>query len=49
MRFPITTPLVVRNVIILHPKGLVKVDMILDPGATFTALSWSDLKVIGMQ
>ena len=43
MRFPISTPLVVRNVKIVGPKGLVKVDMILDTGAAFTALSWSVL------
>jgi len=43
MRFPISTPLVVRNVKIIGPKGLVKVDMILDTGAASTALSWSVL------
>ena len=46
MRFPISTPLVVRNVKIVGSKGLVRVDMILDTGAAFTALSWSDLKII---
>ena len=47
MRFPIGIPLVMRNIKISGPKGLVKVDMILDTGAAFTALSWSDLRVIG--
>jgi len=47
MRFPICIPLVVRNVKIVGPKGLVKIDMIVDTGAAFTTLSWSDLKVIG--
>jgi clan AA aspartic protease (TIGR02281 family) len=47
MRFPINIPLVVRNVKIVGSKGSVNVDMILDTGAAFTALSWSDLKVIG--
>jgi clan AA aspartic protease (TIGR02281 family) len=47
MRFPINIPLIVRNVKILGPKGSIKVDMILDTGAALTAISWSDLKVIG--
>jgi len=47
MRFPIGIPLIVRNVKIIGDKGFVKVDMILDTGAAFTALSWADLKVIG--
>jgi len=47
MHFPINIPLVVRNVKIAGPKGLLKVDMIFDTGAAFTVLSWSDLKVIG--
>ena len=47
VRFPIGIPLLVRNVSIVGPKGLLKVDMILDTGAALTALSWSDLKVIG--
>jgi clan AA aspartic protease (TIGR02281 family) len=47
MRSPINIPLLVKNVKIGGPKGLVKVDMILDTGAAFTALSWADLKVIG--
>jgi uncharacterized protein len=37
MRLPIGIPLVVRNVKIIGPKGLVKVDLIFDMGAVFTA------------
>ena len=47
MRFSIDVPLVVRNVKIVGPKGIVKVDMILDTGAAFTTVSWADLKVLG--
>jgi clan AA aspartic protease (TIGR02281 family) len=47
MRFPINIPLIIRDVKILGPKGSVRVDMILDTGAALTAVSWSDLKVIG--
>ena len=47
MRLPISIPLVLRNVKIAGPKGAIKVDLILDTGAAFTALSWSVLKVIG--
>ena len=47
MRFPIDIPLVVRNVKVAGPKGLVRVDLIIDTGAAFTALSWADLKLIG--
>jgi clan AA aspartic protease (TIGR02281 family) len=47
MRFPISIPLIVRNVKIVGIKGFVKVDMILDTGAALTAISWSDLKLIG--
>lgn len=47
MRLPIGIPLVVRNVKIVGPKSLVKVDLIFDTGAAFTALSWAVLKVIG--
>lgn len=47
MRLPVAIPLVVRNVEIAGPRGLVKVDLILDTGAAFTALSWSVLKLIG--
>lgn len=47
MQLPIGIPLIVRNVKITGPKGLVKVDLILDTGAAFTAISWSVLKVIG--
>ncbi len=47
VRFPISIPLLLRNVKIVGPKGFLTVDMILDTGAALTALSWSDLKVIG--
>lgn len=47
MRLPIGIPIVIRNVKITGPRGSVKVDLILDPGAVFTAISWSMLKVIG--
>jgi clan AA aspartic protease (TIGR02281 family) len=47
MRFPIDIPLVVKNVKIAGPKGLVKVDLIIDTGAAITVLSWADLKLIG--
>ncbi len=47
MRLPIGIPLVVRNVKITGPNGSVRVDLIFDTGAAFTALSWSVLKVIG--
>lgn len=47
MRLPIGIPLVVMNVKITGPKGSVKVDLVFDTGAAFTALSWSVLKVIG--
>ncbi len=47
MRLPIGIPLVVRNVKITGPNGAVRVDLIFDTGAAFTALSWSVLKVIG--
>ena len=47
MRLPIHIPLIIRNVRILGPKGSVKVDMIVDTGAALTAISWSDLKVVG--
>jgi len=47
MRLPIGIPLVVRNVKIAGPKGSVRVDLVFDTGAAFTALSWSVLKVIG--
>lgn len=47
MRFPIDIPLVVRNVRIVGPRAMVRVDMILDTGAVLTALSWSELKIIG--
>ena len=47
MRLPIGIPLVVRNVRIIGPKGTVRIDLILDTGAAFTALPWSVLKLIG--
>ena len=47
MRFPVGIPLLVRNVKIVGPKGSIKVDMILDTGASLTTLSWADLKAIG--
>lgn len=47
MRLPVNIPLVVKNVKIVGPMGLVRIDMILDTGAAFTALSWADLKVLG--
>ena len=47
MRLSIGIPIVVRNIKITDPKGSVWVDLILDSGATFTALSWSVLKIIG--
>ncbi len=47
MRFPVTIPLVARNVKIVGPKGFLKIDMIVDTGAVFSAISWSDLRAIG--
>lgn len=47
MRLPIGIPLVVRNVKVVGPAGLIRVDLIFDTGAAFTALSWAMLKVIG--
>jgi len=47
MRLPIDIPLVVKHVKIVGPKGSIRVDVILDTGAAFSALSWSVLKVIG--
>jgi clan AA aspartic protease (TIGR02281 family) len=47
MRLPIDIPIVVRNVKIAGSKGSIRVDLIFDPGAVFTAISWSALKVIG--
>lgn len=47
MRLPISIPIVVRNVKITGPKGSIRVDLIFDSGAAFTAISWSVLKVIG--
>ena len=47
MRLSIGIPLVVRNVRIIGTKGTVRIDLILDTGAAFTALPWSVLKLIG--
>jgi clan AA aspartic protease (TIGR02281 family) len=47
MRLPLGIPLVVRQVKITGPNGSVKVYLLFDTGAAFTALSWSVLKVIG--
>lgn len=47
MRLPTGVPLLVRNVSIVGPKGTVRVDLIFDTGAAFTALSWSVVKLIG--
>lgn len=47
MRLPVEIPLVVRNVKITGPKGSIRVDLIFDTGAVFTALSRSVLKIIG--
>jgi len=47
MRLPIGIPLTVRNIRIIGPKGTVRIDLILDTGAAFTALPWSVLKLIG--
>lgn len=47
MRLPVGIPLVVRNVKITGPEGSVRVDLIFDTGAAFTALSKSVLKIIG--
>lgn len=47
MRLPIGIPLVARAVRIAGPRGSVRLDLIFDTGAAFTALSWSVLKLIG--
>lgn len=47
MRLSVGIPLVVRTVKIAGPKGSIRVDLIFDTGAAFTALSWSVLKLIG--
>ena len=49
MRVSIGIPIVVRNVKITGPAGMVKVDLILDSGAVLTVLSWADLKAIGYE
>lgn len=47
MRLPIGIPLLVRNVRIVGPEGTIRVDLLFDTGAAFTALSWSVVKFIG--
>jgi hypothetical protein len=47
MRLPLGIPLVVRHVKVVGPNGSVRVDLLFDTGAAFTALSWSVLKIIG--
>jgi clan AA aspartic protease (TIGR02281 family) len=47
MRFPVDIPLVIKNVRVSGPKGTVRVDLIFDTGAAFTALSRSVVKIIG--
>lgn len=47
MRLEIGIPLLVKNVKVVGRKGSVNVDLILDTGAAFTAISWSVLKAIG--
>ena len=47
MRLPTGIPLIVKNVKIIGPSGSISVDMILDTGAAFTAISWADSKLIG--
>jgi len=37
MRFPVGIPLLVRNIKIVGPKGSIKVDMILDTGASLVS------------
>jgi clan AA aspartic protease (TIGR02281 family) len=47
MHLPLGVPLVVKQVKMVGPNGSVKIDMILDTGATFTVISWADLKALG--
>ena len=47
MRLPAGIPLLVKNVRVAGPQGTVRVDLIFDTGAAFTALSWSVVKLIG--
>ncbi len=47
MRWQVSIRLVVQNVRVTGPRGSVRVDLIFDTGAAFTALSWSVLKVVG--
>ena len=47
MRLPLSIPILVRNVKVKGPKGIVWVDLVLDTGAAFVALPWPILKTIG--
>lgn len=47
MRFPLDIPIILSNVKIIGPSGSVNLDMLLDTGAAFTSVSWTDLKIIG--
>lgn len=47
MRYPVGIPLMVRNIIVSGPAGDLSVDLMLDTGAVFTVLSWTDLRLIG--
>lgn len=47
MRSSTGIPLIVENVKLTGPTGSISVDMILDTGAGISAVSWSDLKIIG--
>jgi clan AA aspartic protease (TIGR02281 family) len=47
MRLPIGIPIIIKNVKITGPKGSVSIDLIFDPGAVFTVISWAVLKIIG--
>lgn len=47
MKLSLAIPIIIKNVKIFGPKGNIKVDMLLDTGAAFTAISWSILKAIG--
>ena len=49
MKLPIEISIIVRNVKITGSKGSAWVDLVFDPGAVFTVISWSVLKVIGYE
>ena len=49
MKLPIEIPIIVRNVKITGSKGSAWVDLVFDPGAVFTVISWPVLKVIGYE